>query len=100
MRMLLLNTSFTADGDIHIQGGIAGVGGVIVGGGTVEVIGGRAITVRNEAVDSDEVAKEIDELTLGGISDDATGDPDGDGFTSTLQLNIYSKKDMTLSTYV
>ena len=100
MKMLLLNTSFTADGDIHIQGGIAGVGGVIVGGGKVEVIGGRAITVRNEAVDSDEIAKEIDELTLGGIVDDSTGDPDGDGFTSTLQLNIYSKEDMTLSTYV
>ena len=100
MKMLLLNTSFTAEGDIHIQGGIAGVGGVIVGGGKVEVIGGRAITVRNEAVDREEIAKEIDELTLGGIVDDTTGDPDGDGFTSTLQLNIYSKKDMTLSTYV
>ena len=97
MRLYLTNTSFSADGPIHIQSSISGRGGTIVTGDKVEIVGGRAISILGEITDAEELEREIDQMTFGDLAED---DPDGDGSLSSLQLNVYSRKDMILSTYV
>lgn len=107
MKFMIARSSFTAEqdpnstepnpkkGDIRLYGAVSGNGGTVVSDGDVHILAGKAMNMRNTMRENDEVSDEF--LTLmNAVDSDDGGDTDT---MSSLQLNVYAKGDLSISTY-
>jgi type II secretory pathway pseudopilin PulG len=105
MLMVLDDASITVQGDVVIQGGVSGRGGTLIGGGDITILAGRTLELRSEGRSDEELEKEYEQL-MNLYEANASGTFDGSGLdgevgqNTSLQLNLYCKGNLMLSTYV
>lgn len=103
LSMNLVDSSLTVPGDVYIQGGVNGKGGTIVSEGDISILAGRTLQLASEGRSEIEMEKEL-EAQLGLVEKLASGVATSTETTTqedaSLQLNLYSKGDLNLSTYV
>lgn len=98
MSVSLDDAILTAKGDVIIQGGVNGRGGTIVSEGDISLLAGKSLDFVSEARTEADLENDYRELLAmlgeGEVLGESSIEP------SSLQLNLYSKGDLRLSTYV
>lgn len=96
----LTDSTITVPGDVFIQGGVNGKGGTIVSEGDISILAGRTLELESEGRSAAEMEREL-EAQLGLVEQLASGvQPTAETDSASLQLNLYGKGDLTLSTFV
>ncbi len=88
----LTNTTLTSPGDLSIYGGITGKSGTVTSEGTVKLLAGR--TLKMEQTGSGQGAEEEPD-----DPEEPQGEEEKENRSTALQLNIYSQKNLEISTY-
>jgi hypothetical protein len=114
MKLNLTKTTISSDDDIVLHGGISGKGGTLTSGGDVKIHAGRTLSMETDAKTAAELEGEIfptiedseDDPGSGGQGPGDPDDPDGNPEpekkkreVTSLQLNIYSKGQLAVSTF-
>lgn len=101
MKMNFRETTLGVVGDVHLQGGITASGGTLVSSGDVKIVAGRTMSLQGDSKTEEELLKEFEEMEQGVFGElDGSDVSVDEGRSSTLALNIYSKGDLAVSTYV
>jgi hypothetical protein len=111
--MSLTGTTLSSSGDVILQGGVSGQGGTVTSEGEVRILAGKTLVLESEGRSSIEQQEEFDRkweglnlAELASESRDSSGgegsDEEGERETkqAALQLNIYAKGDLNISTRV
>ena len=98
MKLTLSNAKMLVeDGDFHLHGGIVSKGGTLVSNKDITIISGRALSLESEARTRAEVDEDLERQNLEGVL------PEGEAAeadqSSSLQLNLYTKGRLRVSTY-
>jgi hypothetical protein len=104
----LTGTTVSSAGDVVIQGGVSGQGGTLTSEGEVQILAGKTLVIESSGRSSTEQQKEFDRkwerLNLSdlaeGESPSAANGGEGESTQSALQLNIYAKGDLNISTRI
>ena len=81
LRMTVKNSTLSTEGDLTVHGGITGEGGIFTSGGETKIQAGRMLTMDTKSISRDEWEE---------IKDNGG---------SSLDINIYSRDKLTVSTY-
>lgn len=101
MKLSLRDTTMSVDGEVDLQGGVIASGGTLVATRDVNIVAGRTLTLKTDSKTAEEMEKEFEDMEQGVFDEiDGSDVPTDDGQSSSLSLNIYTKGDLTLSTYV
>jgi hypothetical protein len=82
LRMTVKNSTLSTEGDLTVHGGITGDGGIFTSGGETKIQAGRMLTMDTGSTISRDEWEEIK-----------------DNGGSSLDINIYSRDKLTISTY-
>lgn len=97
MKMMMTNSTLSAEGDVILYGGITGKGGTVTSGGEIRILAARLSELSSTKRSEKEVAQELDEAFRG---EDSADDPRSDPTRlSNLHLNLYARKNVTISTF-
>jgi hypothetical protein len=106
MKIVARDTTMVAAGDFQLRGGMVGEGGTLISEGDITIVSGRVMSLVAENRGRRAVEREFEEMTMSAAKNqDETIDEGGaelaaEGRDSSLMLNLYSKGDITLSSYV
>lgn len=107
MKIVLSGTTISANDDVTIHGGISGKSGTITSAGTVQMLAGRTMVLETSGKTASEVEKEFEDANPpddpldGDGAEGPVADPEADAnrANSSLQLNIYAREQLKISTF-
>ncbi len=104
MKIVLSGTTISANDDVTIHGGVTGKSGTITSAGTVQMLAGRTMVMENQGKPANEVEQELEDANPPDDPEEggsAAPDPDDEANrgNSALQLNIYAKEQLKISTF-
>ena len=106
MKIVARNTTMVAAGDFQLRGGMVGEGGTLISEGDITIVSGRVMSLAAENRGRRAVEREFEEMTMNAAKNEDEQNQEGgeqlvaEGRDSSLMLNLYSKGDITLSSYV
>lgn len=110
MKIVLSNTTISAEDNVTLHGGISGKSGTITSTGDVQMLAGRTMLLETKGRTKAQVEQELegpngptpaDDPVDPGTPDGTPDDPNADtaGSNSSLQLNVYAKGRLRVSTF-
>lgn len=106
IKVELRDTTVYGEGNITVSGGIQGVGGTVVSEGNVNLLAGRSLSMASEGKTTKEQMKEFKALNNDALALEDLGElelsdlPADETRHSAMQLNVYCKGDLNVSSFV
>jgi hypothetical protein len=101
MKVTLDNAKMSVEGPVTFHAGVVSKGGTLVADEDITIVAGRSMSLESEAKTEEEVKRDLasQELEGTGPPEDPSAPPDPNAITSALQLNLYTRGDLKVSTY-
>lgn len=106
IKIELRDSTLYSEGNINVSGGMLGVGGTVIAEGNVKLLAGRSLSMASEGKTTKDQMREFKALNNDALAMEDQGElevaelPSGETRHSAMQLNVYAKGDLSISSFV